>query len=404
MHVHAESLWTYRTASRAVTDLSAELETVRDSPKQVAKSVVEQIREDDVPFMAASIAYQAFASLIPLLVLLFLVVAAVGDQQLAQRIVGLTEGVLPNAAQELVSNAITNERGLGGASASIIGLVTLVWGSLKIFRGLDKAFSNIYETDEENSIVDQVRDGLIVLAALGVGIVGMVGAMAVFGAFGGLISRVLSLVVLVVGLTVAFLPMYRLFPDADLEWAEALPGAVFAAVGWMALQSLFRLYIQFSSKGDSSGIIGAVLLLLLWLYLSGLVLLLAAVINAVLLGEGEPAPRTGGDDRDDTSDERIDALLDRLHRERARRQTLEHERARLERRLRRAERDPGEELTTLRARNRSLRRRLRWKERPLVVRAVARLLGRGPPEEVDPGPSRRPTAGGGVNDPTPTDD
>jgi membrane protein len=371
-----------------VTELSAELERARNNPKKLAEGVVEQVREDDVPFMAASLAYQAFASLVPLLVLLFIAVTVVGDQQLAQRVVGLTEGILPNAAQDLVSNAISGESGVGGASASIVGLVTLLWGSLKIFRGLDKAFSEVYETDEQNSFVDQVRDGLIVLAAVGVGIVGMVGAMAVFGAFGGPLSRILSLVVLVVGLTVVFLPMYRFFPDADLEWADAVPGAVFAAVSWMALQFLFRLYIQFSSKGDSSGIIGAVLLLLLWLYLSGLVLLLAAVVNAVLLGEGEPAPRTD----DDSTDDRTDALRDRLHHERSRRQTLEHERARLARRLERAEdTDPA----ALRRRNRELERWLAWKRRPLLARLLVRLLGGAPPKP-ELHPTGRATRGGTV--------
>jgi len=363
-------------------------------------SVVEQVREDDVPFMAASLAYQAFASLIPLLVLLFIAVTIVGDEQLAQRVVELTEGVLPNAAQDLVSNAITRENGVGGASASIVGLVTLLWGSLKIFRGLDKAFSEIYETAAANSFVDQIRDGLIVLAAVGVGIVGMVGAMVVFGAYGGPLSRVISLVVLVTGLTVVFLPMYRYFPDADLDWVDAVPGAVFAAVSWMALQFLFQLYIQFSSRGDSSGILGAVLLLLLWLYASGLVLLLAAVVNAVLLGEGEPAPRTGSESRSEGGVDELhdasDVILDRLRRERARRQTLEHERERLVRELERAESNTEGDLSALRRRNRALRRWLAWKERPLPARLVGRLLGAAPPKPgpgstgsgIDPGPAR----------------
>lgn len=370
---------------------SAVLGTTRERFERFARPVVEQVREDDVPFMAASIAYQAFASLVPLLVLLFVGVTILGDQQLAQRTVKLTEGVLPEAAQDPVSNAISDEDGVGGASASVVGVVTLLWGSLKMFRGLDKAFSDIYETERRNSILDQVRDGLFVLAALGVGVVGMVGAMAVFGAYAGPLPRAISLVVLVVGLTGVFLPMYRFFPDADLEWVDAFPGALFAAVGWMALQFLFRLYIQFSSKGDSSGLIGAVMLLLLWLYLSGLVLLLAAVVNAVLLGEGGPAVRngnaaTGSSDRGaDSTDERADALLDRLHRERARRRTLEHERARLARRLERAEAREGEDLSTLRRRNRALRRWLAWKERPLPIRLLVRLLGTAPPE-----PERRP--------------
>jgi membrane protein len=281
---------------RYVSDLSAELGTVRENPIEFVRAVLTQVREDDVPFMAGSIAYQAFASLIPMFVLLFLALTVLGDEQLARRVVALTEGLLPQSGRELLGGAIASEDGIGGTSATIIGVVTLLWGSLKIFRGLDKAFSEIYETDRRNTIVDQLRDGFIVFVALGLGVVGMVGALAVFGVYGGALSQVLSLLILVGGLTVAFLPMYRFFPDADLSWADAVPGALFAAVGWVLLQSLFQLYVEFAGKGDSSGIIGAVLLLLLWLYFSGLVLLLAAAVNAVLLGDGGPTPKTGSGD------------------------------------------------------------------------------------------------------------
>jgi len=124
-----------------VSDLSAELGTVRENPIEFVRAVLTQVREDDVPFMAGSIAYQAFASLIPMFVLLFLALTVLGDEQLARRVVALTEGLLPQSGRELLGGAIASEDGIGGTSATIIGVVTLLWGSLKIFRGLDKAFS-----------------------------------------------------------------------------------------------------------------------------------------------------------------------------------------------------------------------------------------------------------------------
>jgi len=127
-----------------------------------------------------------------------------------------------------------------------------------------------------------------------------------------------------------------------------------------------------------------------------LVLLFVAEVNAVLLDEDEvPA-------MEDEDDARA-GLAERFHRERDRRQSLEHERASLERQLREHRRapPPDGELMRLRARNRALRRQLQWKERPLLVRAIARLLGRTS-ERVDP--TRRPPGVGGVNDPDPSDD
>ncbi len=359
--------------------LTAGLRQAAGRPRRTLGAVLTQVREDDVPFMAASIAYQAFISLFPLLVLIFLLVATVGDETVAKEVVGLTEGVLPEAAQSLLGDALTGER--AGGTASIIGLVTLVWGSLKIFRGLDTAFSEIFETDDSNSIVDQFRDGLVVFAVLAISLVAMVAVGSVFAIVEGPLARVLNLLLLVAGLTIAFLPMYYYFPDAHLSWAEAVPGALFAALGWTLLQSLFQFYVALSGADSASNAVGAVLLLLTWLYLGGFLLLLGAVVNAVLLGEGEPEPQLGPD------------YEKQFHRERDRRQTLQHELALLERRL-----DEMESVATpdtaadLRKRNRTLRRRIRWLQRPLPVRLLLGLLGTSPADETVPEP-RRPSAG-----------
>ncbi|MHB9288680.1 YihY/virulence factor BrkB family protein [Halobacteriales archaeon Cl-PHB] len=346
--------------------LRQRLRSAADRPVATGRTVVEQVREDDVPFMAGSIAYQAFVSLVPLLILVFLAVTVVGDAALAARVTALTEGFLPDAAQTLLSDAIAGEGGVGGAGASVIGFVTLVWGSLKIFRGLDTAFSVIYATDGADSLVDGLRDGLVVLVVLVVSLLAMAAAGTVFAAVEGLAARVLNLLALGAGLTVAFLPIYRVFPDADLTWAEAVPGAVVAALGWTALQSLFQFYVGVAGSG--SGALGAVILLLTWLYLGGLVLLVGAELNAVLLGQRDPAAPT----------DRVETLESRLHRERDRRQSLEYEVARLERQLQAAR---STDVAAVERENRWLRRCLEWERRSLPARAVLGLLGEGPADQ-----------------------
>jgi membrane protein len=174
---------------------------------------------------------------------------------------------------------------------SVVGLVVLLWGTLKIFRGLDTAFSEIYETDERNSFVDQMIDGLVVFVSLVVSIVAAVVLTAVVSRLAAQVPYLgyVTPVVLVVGLVVAFFPMYYRFPDADLGWRDVLPGTVFAALGWAALQSVFQVYLAFTDGGSAS-FFGGVLVVVTWLYFSGLVLLLGAVLNAVV-GEhstGEP--------------------------------------------------------------------------------------------------------------------
>ncbi len=146
-----------------------------------ANAVVAGIREKNVTFMAAGIAYQAFISLIPLLVLVFFLVSFLGGEGLAQQVSSATEGFLPESGRILLEDGI--EGSTGNAGTSIIGLLVLLWGSLKIFRGLDTAFSEIYASTEDNSLVDQVRDGAIVFGTIGVALAATGATSIVFAFF-----------------------------------------------------------------------------------------------------------------------------------------------------------------------------------------------------------------------------
>ncbi|WP_312909733.1 YhjD/YihY/BrkB family envelope integrity protein [Natronosalvus caseinilyticus] len=347
------------------------------------KDVVAGIQQKNVTFMAASIAYQAFISLIPLLVLVFFLVSIAGDEQLAEQVAATTEGVLPESGQMLLEEAIAGSAESTGAS--IIGLVTLVWGSLKIFRGLDTAFSEIYESAAENSFFEQLRDAFVVFAAIGLALLAAVVATAVFAYLpDSPLLGIANPLMLVVGFTLAFLPMYYFFPDVDVGVREILPGVVVAAVGWAALQALFQVYVALSSSTDSAGAIGAILLLLTWLYFGGLVLLVGAVVNATTAGR-----LTLEDDGENDLDraparqvtrerelEQLEQQRDRLARERDQlRSTLRAQRSRrsdLETRVDRL----AATVDRLERENEELRRELERREEPPWRQALIAALRR----------------------------
>jgi len=244
------------------------------------KRVASDFSEKNVSFMAAALAYHAFLSLAPMLLLLFLVFTTVGvglESQLVQSALAW----LPGPIAELVTGLM--QGGSDGAGASVIGLLVLVWGSLKIFRGLDTAFSEIYETSGTETILDKFRDGVVVLLALGVALVAMVGSSVVLGTLTARIpySQWLTPVALLAGLVVAFYPIYYIFPDADLGLWDVLPGVLVAAVGWGALQGLFQLYLSVADPSAGS-FFGGVIVVVTYLYFSALVLLFGAVVNAVV--------------------------------------------------------------------------------------------------------------------------
>jgi membrane protein len=349
----------------------------RVSLRKMPRAVIDEIREEDVPFMAGSIAYQAFVSLIPLLILAFVVVTFVGDEQLAERVVTTTQSSLPESAQSLLRDTIVGSE--GATSVSVIGVVTLTWGALKIFRGLDTAFSSIFDTDDRNSLVDQVTDGLVVVVALIVALIAAVVAGAAVAALNVPFIGLFSPLLLVVVLTGAFAPMYSVFPDLDLPLKHVLPGAVVAAVGWTVLQSLFQVYVAIAGKADAYGVLGAVLLLVTWLYFSGLILLVGATINAVLAG------RAGHGVTDDGTDSSFDELptADALEDGDPPARAADRTAARIEEAVSRRKRvdlerenvDLRTERDHLREQNSRLRRELQRRRRPTWSRLYSRLRG-----------------------------
>ena len=258
-----------------------------------AEAVVREVRAENVTFMAGSIAYHAFVSLVPFLLLVLFLVSEVGGQETARSLIeAMAANLTPAGGQEsgaiadfteLLVEAATS--GAPNAGLSLLSIVALSWGTLRIFRGLDQAFSDIYESEDQNSFLDQLSDGVVVFVAIGFALFAVSAAQRFIGvpslgAAGSFVRPLLS--VLAIG--VAFLPMYYVFPDEDVTVREVLPGALIAGAGWTALSAAFRFYVDISST-SSYGVVGVVILLITWLYFGGLVILLGAAFNAVLAGE-----------------------------------------------------------------------------------------------------------------------
>jgi YihY family inner membrane protein len=244
----------------------------------VARHVVRTVREEEVSFLAAGIAYYMFVSLLPLLLLTLVVGTLVGGEAFADRIVTAAGDVLSPTASTLLEDALTSGAGRGGAT--VLGVVVTLWSALKVFRGLDTAFSRVYGTDGPDSIISELVDGLAALGGIGIALVGLGG----IGALGTVLGLQVALggLALVPVLAIAFLPLYYLFPDQEMTLREAIPGAVFAGVGWTLLGTAFNVYASQADSYQVYGVIGGVLLLVTWFYFAGQVLLVGAAVNAAL--------------------------------------------------------------------------------------------------------------------------
>lgn len=287
----------------------------------VGRAIVHEIRTEKVTFLAGSIAYHAFVSLLPLFLLVLAVIAAIGDAGLERNFIAVAEAVLTEGASDVLITEIRS----AGTSVSVFGGVLLVWGTLRIFRGLDTAFSDIYESEAENTFADQLSDGLIVLVTFAIALIAAAAIQSALEFAGtGTVGWLLHRLALVVGLAVVFFPLYYIFPDTDVGVVEVLPGVLLASVGLTAFESLFRFYVETSGRDEGATVVAGILVLLTWLYFSGLVILLGAVVNAVLSNRSRDVnirPVFGGvpyDPSDEAADrdqiahaiERLEAILE----------------------------------------------------------------------------------------------
>jgi membrane protein len=250
-----------------------------------ARSVVSVVQERNVTFLAASFAYYAFVSIFPLALLAIAVGSLVGGEAFAQTLVQQFRGLLTGQGARFLQQAITSSS--GRTSASVIGVVVLLWSALKLFRGLLLAFEEVYQFTPDAGLVEQIKKGVVALVAVALGIALMVAIGAVlrmpsfeaipFIDFAGTLS-------LLLGLVFVFLPLYYVLPPVEMTLQEALPGTVFAAVGWILLQAGFQLYALNADKNAVYGALAGVILFLTWLYFAGILLLVGAVINVVVAG------------------------------------------------------------------------------------------------------------------------
>jgi len=257
---------------------------VRSEAERVVRNSWREIHDEDIAFMAGSIAYHAFISMLPLVVFLLLILSAVGDEAFTAKLVEVTERFLTPYARDLLVDSldVTSAQ----TSVSVIGAVALLWGISKIFRSLDIAFSRIYDSDREKTVLDKVENAIVVFFALTVAVLVFLVAGAVLALFSDLpYPAAWNTLLLIGGLAIAFFPIYYVFPDTDVTAKEVLPGVVIAAIGWSVLEAVFQGYVAYAGRYEAVyGTLGSVFILLIWFYFSGLILLVGGVVNAVIAG------------------------------------------------------------------------------------------------------------------------
>lgn len=249
-------------------------------------------------FLAGAIAFFGFLSIIPTMLLIVTVGSLIGGEAFAMRVADTVGSYLSAEGSEVLRSALTDVSGL--ARVSLVGAVLLTWSALKVFRAIDIAFDKVYDRQGATPLLEQIQNGLIVIAVIGLGGLALVGAQILIDRVaGGMVSMVALWALVLAGLVVVLLPMYYVLPPIRRPLTEVLPGTLAAVVGLLVLRQTFQIYAARAGQYEAYGFVGAVLLFLLWLYFGSIILVFGAVVNAAVAeqeAERQPASSSYGVD------------------------------------------------------------------------------------------------------------
>jgi membrane protein len=224
-----------------------------------------------------------------------------------ERLLLYGDEVLPPDAASLLTRTLEEiDRGASGGLISV-GALGILWAASRGIRSLIAALNVVYAVPTARpwwrrqlvAMVLTVAFCLFTLTALlllgfgqriGLALAGWLGLGVHFTAAWSVLQWPLALALGILGLDLA----YYLAPAARPRWTGVTPGAVLAVVGWLLVALALRLWVSHIGDYNATyGSIGAVIVLMLWLYLSGAVVLIGGKVNAII-AHAEEGRLTGG--------------------------------------------------------------------------------------------------------------
>jgi membrane protein len=264
----------------------------------VLKETYHEWSEDKAARLAAALAYYTAFSIAPLLLISIAVAGLVFGREAAQgQVFAQLEGLLGPEAAGTIETSIARSQDTGASTISaIIGLAMLVWSASNVFSQLQDALNSIWEVapDPNAGMVATVkRRFLSMTMVLGIGFLLLVSLILSAGlsAIGNLLQGLLpggeivwQVVNFVLGFAVVallFAAIYKILPDAEVEWSDVWVGAAVTSLLFTIGRLLIGLYLGHASVGSSFGAAGSLLVFLVWVYYSAQILFFGAEFTQV---------------------------------------------------------------------------------------------------------------------------
>jgi len=257
----------------------------------IVKRLRTRVRDDNIPLLSAGLALYAMLSIFPALIAVISIYGLVAEPQSATAQVQRLADIMPDQARETLTGqleALTKSAGKGLSLGAALGILAAIWTASAGMKAMIAGINVAYDQIETRKFL-KLR-GLALLLTLGAIVtmavaIGIIVVLPVVTGLLGPAGRILLAIVrwpLLAGLMLVGVGvLYRFAPNRrDAKWRWVTAGSVVATLLWLLGSGVFSLYVNsFATYNRTYGVLGAVIILLTWLFLSSFVVLLGAELN-----------------------------------------------------------------------------------------------------------------------------
>lgn len=267
----------------------------------ILKRTAQEYGSDNVPLLAAALAYFSVFSLAPLLVIVIAVLVFFGAGGAQDTVMNVVEQAVGQQGATMVETMIeSQEESGGGIVATVVGVVVLVFAATTLFAQLEKALGIIWKFEPEttsrlgtvrNIAMTRLRSlglilaiGVLLLIAFVLSTFVSAALEAAGDALPGGVAMWswLNRIVAFAALVTVFALVYKLLPRPEVPWKAVWIGASVTAAIFVGGTWLFGVYISNFAIASAYGAAGSLVVLLLWVYVSAQITLLGGELTYVL--------------------------------------------------------------------------------------------------------------------------
>jgi membrane protein len=280
--------------------------------RELIRRTVKDSLADDAFGLAAQLAYYFFLSLFPALLAIVALASFFPLYNFTDNLMSALAPVAPVAVLQVVKDQLTKLSNGNHASVFSIGVLMAIWSSSAATVSIIEAMNRAYDITEGRpwwkvrltAIVLTVGLAFFILTSFtlvlaGPQIADYLGSHLGFAPAFTMAWKILQWPIAFFLVSTGFGVVYYYAPDAEQEWVWITPGAVVATVLWILFSLAFRFYVvNFGHYEEAYGTLGAIILTLLWFYITGFVMVIGAELDAEIEHASpwgkEPGEKTAG--------------------------------------------------------------------------------------------------------------